>query len=293
MKIRIVCLLLIFCLNAAAQLSTLKSNIETLCKTKKATIGVALYDFEKKDTLRINGDKHFPMQSVFKFHIALTLINEVQEGRIFLDKKINIKKEELLPNTWSPLRDDHPNGGEFSLEDILRYMVSQSDNNACDILIRLLGGPSVVDEYIHKIAINGCSIQVNEEEMGKTWDAQFKNWTTPKTTTFLLMLMKAYKTMYTDHNYDLLYNMMISATTGQNRLKKGLPQDAKLAHKTGTSGTNKDGITAAVNDIGIIELANGKEIAISVFVSNSSESMEANEKIIADISKLVAEYFSK
>ena len=86
---------------------------------------------------------------------------------------------------------------------------------------------------------------------------------------------------------------MVETSTCPNRLKKGVPQNAILSHKTGTSDTNKEGITAAVNDIGIVKLSNGKTFAISVFVTNSKETMEVNEQIIEDIATLASDYFSK
>jgi|SRR3954469_1182139 beta-lactamase class A len=293
MKIRITYFLLIFCLDATAQISSLKSNIEQLCKLKKATIGVALYDFQTGDTLSIHGDTHFPMQSVFKLHIALALMDEVEKGKLSLDKKIEITQKELLPNTWSPLRDDYPAGVSLTLETILSYMISKSDNNACDILLRQLGGVAVVNKYIHTLNMNDFSIRANEEEMSKDWNTQFLNWTTPKAATGLLEWISAAQEISASKNYDLLVDMMIKTLTGPNRLKKGLPPNAIIAHRTGTSDTNKEGITAAVNDIGIVELPIGKRFAISVFVSNSRENMETNEKVIADIAKLVADYFSK
>lgn len=289
---RITCLLLIASLKSAAQLTTLKSNIETLCKTKKATVGVALYDFETGDTLSIHGDEHLPMQSVFKFHIALTVLNEVDKGRFSLDQKILITKGDLLPETWSPIRDEHPQGNvKLSLTEILSATVSKSDNNGCDILLRLLGGPTVVNDYIQHVGIKNCSIQISEEEMAKTWDAQFRNWTTPKAATELLKMVYDRKFLSQD-NYNLIWKMMIETSTGPKRLKKGVPSNAVIAHKTGTSGT-KEGITAAINDIGIVKFSNGKSFAISVFVCNSKETMETNEQIIADIAKLASNYFSK
>ena len=79
--------------------------------------------------------------------------------------------------------------------------------------------------------------------------------------------------------------------TGEGRLKGQLPKGTVVAHKTGSSGANKEGITAAVNDIGIVFLPNGKHYFISVFVTNSTENADTNEKIIADISKVTWDYF--
>ena len=71
-----------------------------------------------------------------------------------------------------------------------------------------------------------------------------------------------------------------------------MPEDTIVAHKTGSSGVNKTtGITAAVNDIGIVFLPNGEHFFISVFVTESKESAETNERIIADIAKVTWDYF--
>ena len=84
---------------------------------------------------------------------------------------------------------------------------------------------------------------------------------------------------------------MKGTETGKARLKGLLPKNTIVAHKTGTSGANKEGLTAAVNDIGIVFLPNGQHYFISVFVTKSTENAETNEKIIADISKATWNYF--
>src|ERR1700748_1910947 len=125
-----------------AQTDILKHKIEQVVQAGKADVGVAVYDLETGEGVQVNGDKYYPMQSVFKFHIALCMLHEIDKGAFKLNQKIFIKKEALLPDTWSPLRDAHPNGNVYlPLSEILTYTVSQSDNNGCDILLELLGGP--------------------------------------------------------------------------------------------------------------------------------------------------------
>jgi beta-lactamase class A/beta-lactamase class A VEB len=85
---------------------------------------------------------------------------------------------------------------------------------------------------------------------------------------------------------------MRDTETGPNRIKGQLPAQIVVAHKTGSSGVNKQGQTAAVNDIGIVFLPGGRHFFISVFVTDSKESSETNEKIIADIAKAAWDYFS-
>jgi beta-lactamase class A len=270
---------------------SLRKQIEQLLAKKNARVGVSFSGIEKKDTLTINGSSHFPLQSVFKFPIALKVLHVVDQKKLSLDQKIYIRKSDLLPDTWSPLRDKYPDGNvKIPLAEIIRFMVSESDNNACDILLRLVGGAKTVNDYIHELGIKNIAIRYNEEEMHREWNVQFSNWTTPVATTRLLKLFYDGKIL-SAKSYDFLWKVMCETSTGKERIKGQLPTVTLVAHKTGTSGTNAQGITAAINDIGIVRLPNGNHFVISVYVSNSKENTQTNEKIISDISKLVWDYF--
>ena len=72
--------------------------MERIIFTHKATFGVAIMGTKREGTLLINSDIHFPMQSVFKFTIALVVLSEVDKGTLCLDQKIGIKESELLPD---------------------------------------------------------------------------------------------------------------------------------------------------------------------------------------------------
>lgn len=284
---------LLYSANATAQRSTLKQKIEQQLSDKKATIGVSIHHLEKGETTTINNDKHYPMQSVYKFHIALAVLNQVDKGKLQLEQNIYIKKSDLLPDTWSPIREKYPEGAiNLPLSELIRYTVAQSDNNGCDILLRLLGGPRVVNNYIHKLGIKETSIQATEEQMHQSYPLQFNNWSTPKAVTDLLLLFYQQKILSTQ-SFNFLWETMLSTTTGTKQLKGQLPLNARVAHKTGSSGTNAEGITAALNDVGIITMPNGEHILISVFVSNSSENKETNEAIISNIAKAAWDHFLK
>ncbi|HYG38357.1 MAG TPA: class A beta-lactamase, subclass A2 [Cytophagales bacterium] len=284
--------LLIFSSSAFSQNNDLRGKIERIIKSKKAEVGVAVIRIEDNDTLTINGNKHYPMQSVYKFHLALAVLNQVDKGKFSLDQKILVRKKDLLPDTWSPLREKYPKGNvEVPIRELLTYTVSQSDNNGADILFRLLGGTDKVDAYIKGLGIKDISIAATEEEMHEEWDAQFTNWSTTYTTARLLK--RFYETnMLSKTSRDFLWKIMAETNTGVNRIKGLLPEGTEVAHKTGTSGTNKKGVTAAVNDAGIITLPDGKHLAVAVFVTNSKENEETNERIIAEIAKALFDHYS-
>lgn len=273
----------------------LQQKIEQIVASKKAVVGVSIIGNGGKDKISINGEKHFPMQSVFKFHIGLKMLSEIDKGNFSLDQKVAIKKSDLLPGLYSPIRDKYPEGTTLTIAEILEYTVSMSDNVGCDVLLKLLGGPLAVESYFATNKINDVSIKINEEVMQGNWDRQFENWTTPKAANIVLKtFFENKKKLLSQKGHDFIWKIMRETSTGPNRLKGQLPAGTVVAHKTGWSGTNKaTGITAAVNDIGIVFLPNGKHFFISVFVTDSKEDAATNEKIIADIAKASWDYFTK
>ena len=286
--------LFISCQTSAQTVNSLRQKIEQIVSTKNAIVGVAIIGDNGKDTLTINGDRHFPLQSVFKFHIALAVLSQIDQGNFSLNQKIKIEKKDLIPNLYSPIRDKYPNGTILPISKILEYTVSQSDNVGCDLLLKLIGGPEVVEEYFIKNNIKDVSIKINEEVQQANWDLQFENWTTPKAANEVLSQFYYNKTkLLSKKSYDFIWKTMKGTKTGKARLKGQLPKNAIVAHKTGTSGANKAGLTEAVNDIGVVFLPNGQHYFISVFVTKSTENNETNEKIISDISKVTWDYFIK
>jgi beta-lactamase class A/beta-lactamase class A VEB len=275
-------------------IDSLRNKIDKISLTKNAVVGVSISGNNGKDTLNINGEKPFPMQSVFKFHIGLALLSEVDKGNFSLDQKVKIEKNELLPGLWSPIREKYPEGATLTISEILEYTVSQSDNVGCDVLLRLLGGPLTVEKYIKANGIKDVSIKINEEVMQNNWDLQFENWTTPKAANQTLeVFFNTDNNLLSQNSYAFIWSVMRETSTGKNRLKGKLPNGTVVAHKTGWSGKNKTtGITAAVNDIGIVFLPNGKHFFVSVFITDSREDATTNEQIIADIAKVAWDYFN-
>jgi len=292
-RIYLSCLILLsVCFHSVAQKNQLRNQIKQVIANKKADVGVSVYGIESKDTISINGDRHYPMQSVFKFHIAMAVLNQVDKGKFSLSQKIHIKKSDLLPHTWSPIREAYPNGEvDLPLSEIIKYTVAKSDNNGCDILMRLLGGPKPINDYIHSLGVKDVAIQANEEEMHKEWNVQFSNWSTPKAITQLLVKFYT-ENLLSKESFNFLWTTMVETSTGVNRIKGKLPKGTIVGHKTGTSDTNKAGITAAINDMGIVRLPNGKHYAIAIFVCNTKENEATNDKIISDISKLVWDHYT-
>ncbi|MDY3319893.1 RASA family extended-spectrum class A beta-lactamase [Riemerella anatipestifer] len=268
--------------------NNLKDQIAEIISSKKGDFGISIID-ENNNTIEINGNKSYPLLSTFKFPIALTTLHKVENGELSMQQQIFIKKEELLENTWSPFKEKYPNGNiSISLEEALNWMIVYSDNNMTDILLRLIGGTNAVEKFIDD---ENFVIKNNEDEMHKEWNSQFINKSTPNSFTKLLKNFSEGKILNSE-NTKWLYESMVNSKTGVKRLKGKLP-NVKIAQRAGTSFTNDDGITGAINNVGIMQLPNKQKIYITVFIHNTSEEFKKGEEIIADIAKTTYEFYTK
>ena len=287
-------LFLLISIFSFAQKAELKKEISKITEGKKATVAVSVlgidFPFQYNNN---NAEKKLPMQSVFKYHIALAVLDLVDQGKLSLDQKVFIKKSELLPNTWSPIREKNPEGNfEMPISELIEYSVAMSDNVGCDVLLRLIGGPKVVHDFLISKGVKDTQIVYNEELMQSAWKNQYENYTTMKSATKLLNDFYKGKIL-SEKSTEFLLGVMYRTSTGLNKIVEQLPKYAKVAHKTGSSGKNDAGLTGAENDIAIITLPNGKTYAIAIFVSDSTESYDVNCKMISDISKVVFEILEK
>ncbi|SDM06603.1 class A beta-lactamase [Siphonobacter aquaeclarae] len=277
---------------ATAQSASLRTELVRIAEASRGVTGIAVTQLETGDTLSVRGREHFPMQSVFKFPLALAILDLADKGRLSLDKTVRVLPNDLVP-TYSPLREAYPNGNvDITIAELLRYSVSLSDNIACDLLFRELGGPDKLEKYLRKLGLTGISVKATEAQMATGWNVQYTNWCEPKTMNDLLVRFFTGKILGTAST-ERLRKWMLDTPTGSARLKGRLPAGTPVVHKTGTSSTNEKGIAAATNDAGVITLPGGGHVAVTVFVSDSSAGLKDREETIARVALAVYQHYTK
>nr|WP_297168183.1 class A beta-lactamase, subclass A2 [uncultured Dysgonomonas sp.] len=278
-------------LQATAQTNIpLRQEIQDIIQDKKATVGVAII-FDGTDTLTVNNQYRYPTMSVYKFHQALAVLDYLNKHNLPLEQQVYISKSALLPETHSPLRDKKPEGNFYMpIKELMQYSVSQSDNNACDILFNFLGGTAPVEQYIKNLGIQQIAITKTEQEMSEDFDNQYGNWTTPYAAVQLLEIFLQQELFASNYKI-FLSDALIQTSTGKDKIKGLLPSGTIVGHKTGMSSRNSNGVKAGDNNLGFIKLPNNKNLSIAVFIVNSTEDDTTNAKIIAQISKAAYDYF--
>lgn len=290
MKLRLSLIILlstILSIGLQARNKTLENRIATYAKDKKATIGVAVLT-DRGETIRYNNHIHFPLLSVFKFHVALAVLDKMDKEGVSLEDTLFVKASQLLPDTYSPLRAKFPDQDlNISLGELLKYSIALSDNNACDILIDYAGGIRHIHNYVRKLGISKFNLVDTEADMHATNNPR-RNWSLPSEMVRLLQIADG-KPLFAPRYKNFLWQIMIEAQTGADKLKAQLPPDVVTGHKTGSSDRNSAGMKIADNDAGFIILPNGRKYYIAVFVMDSYESDKDNAAIIGAISRMVYE----
>lgn len=271
------------CTIATAQTDVLQQKVRDIAAQAQGTVGVACSLPGTALSCDLNADAKAPMQSVFKLPLALVVLHEVEQTQLSLNQPVRFRTDDrILPQTHSALQENYPEANvDVPLQELLRLAVSESDNVAADILLRTIGGPKVVSDYIASLGVAGFHLEDGEHALNLEQAAQYRNWFTPAGAVQFLRLISDHPPISAEHTALLLKWM---ATSVKSRLKADLPVGTPVAHKAGTSGVD-EGIAHVTNDIGLITLPDGRRLAIAIFVTDSRADEITREKAISRIAR--------
>lgn len=302
--------LLLLCLTAVPTLAQpkespnftaqeLQRRIAQAAAPYKANVGVSIYA-QGQEICQLNGQKHFPMLSVYKLHQAIYVLHFLEQNNLALNSPIFISSDDLRKDTYSPLRDKHPQGNiTLSLEELIKYSLLLSDNNACDILFAKFGVPQLTNKFMRQLGLKQTKICWTEKDMHENISKCYDNYTTP-TEAALLLDKILHSQIINPKLQTWLRNTLTQCQTGQDRIAAPLLNtSAIIGHKTGTGDKNKYGQIIGTNDIGFVVLPDHNEnnlkvsYCLAIFIKDSQETSEKNAQLMAKISELAYKYFTQ
>jgi beta-lactamase class A len=305
--------------NAGRADSPLEQAIKRVAETSGGIAGVAAIHVETGRRVSLNGGLRFPMASVFKLPIALQLLHRVDRGELRLNDSVALSEHDFRPGN-SPIADLANNTPvTLTLGRLLELMLGESDNSACDKLLRLSGGPAAVTGRIRELGITGIDVNrpegrialdfwgvrepppesewtmalfesarakatTAESERSTAYANDPRDTSTPEAMAELLARVERREALEAASTERLL-QIMTATPTGPARLKGLLPAGISVAHKTGT-------MAGTTNDVGIITLPDGAgHLALAVFIKGSTKDVPERERAIAEIARTIYDYF--
>lgn len=275
------------------EIRSLEKQLQELVSGKDARIGIAVI-IDGRDTVQVSGSKEFPMLSVYKFSQALAVADYCRRNGVSFSDSLSISATEIKENTWSPLRERYGvRDLILPISELLELTLTQSDNNACDILFRLIGGPHVADSLMKEMGFQDITIASTEDEMHRDPYLCYLNRSSPIEMARLFDLFNT-EMKQSAPEYGYIAEMLEKCSTGTDRLALPLiGTEAVLGHKTGTGDLNSQGRIIAVNDCGYVILPSGLRYSAAVFIADSAYSMAETSALIAEISGIIYRFLSQ
>jgi beta-lactamase class A len=268
-------------------------------------------------------DELFPQQSVSKTWVALTVLDMVDQGKLRLDQKVKITRDDLAV-FHQPIRDQVIANGsiEVSILNLLETSIRASDNTANDSLLRTVGGPQAVTGFIARKNLGAIRFGPGERALqsgiaGLDWKQEYaigRRFYAARDAV-PLATRKAALDRYLNDPIDgaspqaivralaklakgellsasstrLMLDIMSRTSSGPNRLKAGVPAGWSFLHKTGT-GQILPPVSTGYNDIGIMTAPDGTRYAIAVMMGSTTASIPQRMTFMQFVSRTVASY---
>jgi beta-lactamase class A len=281
-------------LSEGVRLSRLQAELDAIARTAPGRLGIAVVDVATGERFTVHGDEAFPLASVAKLAIATVAFRMSDQRKLDLDERIAVTRGDLRHD--SDLADDHPRGASFALWELIRAMLVSSDNTASDVVLRRVGGPSIVTDVLRRLNIRNLTVRKSEAELAADVRAKRRfarggeNAGTPNALADLLVGIATQRYTLVDSTNEFLLDLD-DVVTGRRRLRAGFPAALRLAHKTGTSATI-DGTTDATNDAGIVTLPDGRRIAVVALLAESGSDEPFREAVLARVARAVANAYA-
>lgn len=212
---------------------------------EKATggrVGLAVHDTATGRRFSHRGTERFPMASTFKSLLVAAVLARVDAAKERLDRAVPVRQADILP--VSPVSKRHV-GGTATVAELCEGTIIYSDNTAANLLLPSVGGPAGLTAWLRSIGDTVTRLDRMEPMMSEAIPGDPRDTSSPDAfaASFERVLLG---TVLTPASRQQLTRWLIANTTGDTRLRAGLPKGWTVGDKTGT------GSNGSVNDIAIV-----------------------------------------
>ncbi|MFZ1873264.1 MAG: class A beta-lactamase [Chania sp.] len=267
---------------AGTTLQQAQQQLAALEKSSGGRLGVVAINTADGKTLQLNGEQRFPFCSTFKVMAASAILQHSLSNSGFMQQRIRYQKSDLV--AYSPITEKHLDSG-MTVAELCAAALQYSDNTAVNLLMKQLGGPAAITAYARSIGDTTFRLDRWETELNSAIPGDERDTTTPAAMAASLQIL-ALGSALPQAQREQLVAWMKGNTTGDKRIRAGVPAGAMVADKTG------GGDYGTTNDIGIVWRENRAPLVIAVYFTQPQQDAKANNEVIASAARIVSQAFA-
>jgi beta-lactamase class A len=252
--------------------------LAALEKQSGGRLGVAALNMADGRQLLHRADERFPLCSTFKMMLSAAVL--AREPAL-LKKRIRYTKKDLVPN--SPVTEQHLDKG-MTVAALCEATLQYSDNAAANLLMKQIGGPAAVTAYARSIGDADFRLERWETELNSAVPGDARDTTTP-----LAMAKSLHKLVLGEGlpaaPRKQLKDWMLGNTTGDTRIRAGVPAGWPVADKTGA------GSYGTINDIAVIWPPGKAPIVLAVYLTQPGKDDKWRPEFHGEVAKVVIDAF--
>jgi beta-lactamase class A len=256
-------------------LSELQTRLTLMSTRAPGHVGIIVKDLTTGLSTGINESANMPAASTIKIPVMVEVFRQMAAGDFDLNRFVTLEPADR-DDGWGDLVYARC-GGRYSVARLLQLMITESDNTATNMLIRLVGRVHI-NRTMAKLGLRQTRLADYIRSDGDIRGLR----TSPLDMTVLLDRMAH------DELIDAWSSRaMIAILTGQRHnglLPEPLPPGTQIAHKTGT-------LHDTLNDVGIVYLNNAPYV-IAVLTTHLP-TLDAGRQFIRGVSRLAYDSLQK
>ena len=261
----------------ATGLAAAQTQLAALEQAAGGRLGVAAWRQGSEQRLAYRADERFPLASTFKAMLAAAVLARSASQPGLLEQQVRYEKKELV--TYSPITEKHLADG-MSVADLCAATLQYSDNSAANFLMTILGGPQAVTAFAHSIGNTVFRLERWETELNSAIPGDVRDTASPASMAHSLQQLLLGNSLPAPQRQQL-DAWMRGNTTGDKRIRAGVPAGWQVADKTGS------GAYGSVNDIGVAYPPSGAPLVIAVYYTREQKNADTNQDIITAATRIV------
>ncbi len=258
----------------------IEARLAELEKRTGGRLGVSVLDTATNISFGCREDERFAMCSSFKALAAGFILARVDQGAETLDRRIVVAQKDIIAH--SPVTEKHLGGEGMTIADLCAATMTTSDNAAANLLLESFGGPSALTAWLRMIGDETTRLDRNEPTLNEAKKGDPRDTTTPAAMLETLGNL-AFGPALTADSRKRLIEWMVANTTGDERIRAGLPKGWKVGDKTGTNATG------SASDIAIVWPEGRAPLLIAVYIAEATAPLSVLNTVFADVGRMAAE----